>query len=214
MWAGAGLIKAMGREGHKWLESADKLPSTLLKCTATFFLLPSHQSSDCLSLITHLSLQPFATCSFLLRDQAEKRHGWTSVNLHNDAPLLIFSMKQFDVYQSQTRSDCPGVFIPLFYLPFCLAWTSLFILRDRTQYYHRPNCITRSSCLSSVTGLLPFEVPSVFRNRGKERDGVKGKPNGAKRKWETSFYNHPDRHWLHWWGKGSCCAFQMRSRRQ
>lgn len=68
------LIKAMEREGHKWFESADRLPSTLLKCTATFFLLPSHQSGDCLSLISHLSLQPFATCSFLLGDQAETRH--------------------------------------------------------------------------------------------------------------------------------------------
>lgn len=97
MWAGADLIKAMEREGHKWLESADKLPSTLLKCTATFFLLPSHQSSDCLSLISRLSLQPFATCSFLLRDQAENRRSWTSVNSHNNVPVLIFTDKHFDV---------------------------------------------------------------------------------------------------------------------
>lgn len=97
------LIKAMEREGHKWFESADRLLSTLLKCTATFFLLPSHQSGDCLSLISHLSLQPFATCSFLLGDQAETGHSQISVNLHNDVPVHTFSMKQSDVDRHKRR---------------------------------------------------------------------------------------------------------------
>lgn len=38
--AGTGLIKAMGREGCKWFESADKLHSIQLKYTGTFRLCP------------------------------------------------------------------------------------------------------------------------------------------------------------------------------
>lgn len=154
------LIKATEREGHKWFESADRLPSTLLKCTATFFLLPSHQSGDCLSLISHLSLQPFATCSFLLGDQAETRHSWISVNLHNDVPVHTFSMKQSDVDRHK-RCDCDDVFISFFCLPFCLTWTKVFV------YSPLQNKVLSQTELNHTELLFVMMRVFVFRNRGK-----------------------------------------------
>lgn len=157
MWAGGDLIKAMEREGHKWFESADRLLSTLLKCTATFFLLPSHQSGDSLSLISHLSLQPFATCSFLLRDQAETRHSWTSVNLHNDVPFIFSQWNSL----ISTVINCRDVFIPLACLPFCLTWTKAFV------YSPLPNKVLSQTQMNHTES--PFVLLSFFavRNRGR-----------------------------------------------
>lgn len=171
------LIKAMEREGHKWFESADRLPSTLLKCTATFFLLPSHQSGDCLSLISHLSLQPFATCSFYL--EIKPRPGTA------ESPLTCTTMSRFILSQwnrlMSTGINDAAVVTCLFHSSaFLFVWReqrSLFILHCRTKYYHRPNWIKQSSCLS-CWGSLSLEIEEN-RERGKE------KPNGAKRKWET-----------------------------
>lgn len=154
------LIKAMEREGHKWFESADRLPSTLLKCTATFSLLPSHQSGDCLSLISHLSLQPFATCSFFLGDQAETRHSWISVNWQNDVPVHTFSMKQSDVDRHKRR-NCHDMFIPLFCLPFCLTGTKVFV------YSPKQNKVLSQIQLNHTELLFVTLRVFVFRNRGK-----------------------------------------------
>lgn len=154
------LIKQWRGRGIKGFESADRLPSTLLKCTATFFLLPSHQSGDCLSLISHLSLQPFATCSFLLWVQAETRHSWISVNLHNDVPVHTFSMKPSDVDRHK-RCDCRDMFIPLFCLPFCLTWTKVFV------YSPLQNKVLSQTQLNQTELLFVLLRVFVFRNRQK-----------------------------------------------